>query len=47
MFKTKWFVWNVDRACPVGAPLRSLRKAIACATVLECRDGEHHTVVPA
>lgn len=44
--KTKWRVWNVDRAVQVGDPLRSLRKAIANATVLEARAGEHHTVVP-
>lgn len=43
----KWQVWNADAAKPVGKPLRSLRKAIADATALECRDNEHHTVVPA
>lgn len=45
--RVKWIVWNVDRACPVGEATRSLRKALANATALECRDGEHHTVVPA
>lgn len=43
----KWKIWNVDKAQPVGEPFRSLRKALANATLLECRDGEHHTVVPA
>ncbi len=45
--KIMWKVWNVDKAQPVGVPMRSLRKAIANATVLEMRDNEHFTVVPA
>lgn len=45
--KVMWVVWNADRAKPIGSPMKSLRKALANAMALECRDGEHITVVPA
>lgn len=43
----KWIVWNVDRACPVGDPIKGFRNAITAAMALEARDDEHFTVVPA
>jgi hypothetical protein len=47
IMKIKWIVWNVDRACPVGAGFTRLRDALANALVAEVNSGEHYTVVPA
>lgn len=41
--RVKWIVWNLNKACPVGNAVRSLRKAIANAELL----GDDFTVVPA